>query len=346
MKRFSCIILSVALLSACSTEEAKEPTVITEDVQLESEMMDNSLQYEQGKSILLPPEVDTNFIRGETAFFIKDEQTWKMNIHTQKPTLASKLPVRNISTSGKVGLAYNNEDTDSVEVTAVHFDKNTTLNLGILDTFSLTFLQNELIGSILYDKKTEKSSLAIVDTLSGQRLEHGLPAPVSNRIIANSLNEYYAEVSEPYFAHFDKNGDKTLLLEDVTFFDGEILPNGNIVFDGNVKDQMGVFYYNTKERKLSIIAAGGTSEIGQWVPFFSVSPDGSLIAIEQTSKVDEENERHYRNISVAALTDNGIGHASRIATDVSMTGTTWHDNTLYIITDQPDGKVELLPFTF
>lgn len=332
MKRFGTLVLAITLLSACSTEAMVQPTIITENAQLESETSDGAIHYTEEETIVLPEYISFSELRGETAFFIKDNQTWKMNIYDQKPEFASSLPVRYISEDASVAIAFEEEDhTSDTEITVVRLQDDKQTSIGILDNFSIRFLQNNIIASFLYDQKTEKQSLALIDAKTGERNDHDLSEVWTSLqgmlfAVAERTTDYYtmatSDTAPTVFTHVKKDGTQVPLIEDIEIHDSTLLKNGNFIISGTIKNNSGIFLYHTKKNTLHLLA--NYSESG-YMTFYNISPDETIILF--TTKSDIE---HKKNIYAANLTDNGIINTTQIIADVHSPDISWDDKTAYI----------------
>ena len=344
------LLTAVSLLVAgCSLQgsaETQETIVINEDVQLESSLMDSSLDVSRQQDIEVGRKIAYTGISRESndnrLYFNEKGKLHSLDLKTGEEKELVKQEAFDISENRGWAMSYADG-----EIFIHHLNNGEMQLLGNGSPEDSTFIGDEVAH---FDYTTHLLSLMNMekDETVTWDLSNYPDATISS--IKKGKDDIYlaARSEKEGFSIYQlgSQGKVTPVVnlegKDTSFNEFDVLQNGSVIFNGDYDGKTGIFYWNQETKDVQQLVAGGKSEEGIWTPFYNLSPDESKLLYDTPVQIED---KFKANVYMAELMDGQLSNSVRIMENADLYSVItysgdWSEdsNTAYIMTSKDDHK--------
>ncbi len=322
MIKNKCIIsvailsLSVALLSGCHGGDGSQTTVLSKDVLSETNQLNDPIYVTYNELLDLEPEIDFTDILGlssEKLLYRKNSQLFQLDLSSQMPRSLLKFNPMDISKDLSKVLFI---DDNNLYVSDIQKESTTLVLEDIIDSFDnqVTFIDTKGQYVLYFDNNS--LSLMIIESSKVEVQEVDLKSIFENESYArpkaysDGENLYISIDSQSKLAVYKLNKDGSLIEKlhfphrEDTILDFQVISGGKqLIFNGVYNKMSGVFLYDLDDSSLTKLVSGGKTSEGEWIPSYTISPDGNRIAfsLEIEDQGNYETNYYLADISDAKL---------------------------------------------
>lgn len=344
------LLTAVSLLAAgCSLQgsaETQNTIVVNEDVQLESSLVDSSLDVSRQQDIEVGRKIAyTGIVRESTdnrLYFNENGKFHSLDLKNGEEKELAKREVFDMSENGDWAMSYADG-----EIFIHHLNNGDMQLLGNGSPEESTFIGDEVAH---FDYTTHLLSLMNMETdeTTTWDLSNYPDATISS--IKKAGDDVYlaARGEEEGFSIYrlSSQGEITSVTnlegKGISYSEFDLLQNGSVIFNGDYDGKTGIFYWDEQTKDVQQLVAGGKSEEGIWTPFYKLSPDESKLLYDTPVQIED---KFKANVYMAELVDGQVTNSVRIMENadlyavISYSGDWSKDSkTAYIMTSKDDHK--------
>lgn len=345
------VLMSCTIAAGCSLQADATPKTVTisEDVKLESSLIDGSIIAKHKGSIPIDEEVLYTGFKGDQLFFNEDKATYQLDLATTKKEKMADEPFYLLSENGKRALSLVDE-----EFYLLDFEKKTKQFIGNGSDERKTYFGDEEGSTVIqvsgkYDElRVEKTHLStkqkttwtMTDIFEWDSLLASTFQTSSTGlyVIGKSIKDGFG------FYHLSEGGEIEQIspLENIeSIHEYHFLDEETIIFNDSYKGKSGIYTLNLETEQITQLVAGGEDEEGIWTPFYKLSPDKTKILFDTPVQVGKE---YKGNVYIAELAKNQISNPSLLMQNadlfavISYTGFWSEDSNTVFISTTARGK--------
>jgi hypothetical protein len=310
--------LAVAALTGCATAHSQDKTVVISDnVAIKSSMDDAEVAISKPQDITLTESVTYSEMLGihnDQLYFNRKDGLAKTSLTTGQTFQVKGRPFQEMSKDGRRAFYV-----DDAGIYVYHVDTDKIVRVADSTTNSVTFADPK--GEyIAYFDSTDLSYVFIhTVTFEKKKVDMQVQFPVSVYSIAGGT--VYKDKIYMSFQHPEEGtaiyklsaNQKELILsfphKEDRMVQFHIINDQLLVFNGTYNEESGIFFYEIDKQVVQKVVSGGKTTEGIWLPFYSISPDGTKILFDESAP---EDGHFYTNVYLANIAGNQLSKSIRI----------------------------------